>query len=181
MVLEESDKFLFLFGSGFGFFIALLAWGNQIKSLRIEVLDLEKSFCEKHGMNREVFISLVRGKNCPFDDRHYTFDQKMEAIRQLINKKMTDNKTMEIIEKIKEYHSIRYTLEILHKCKYFMSVLICYFLFCCSVLVLKYSSLFDISAGLFFIMLLTTLSLMLLGYIYENRAVDFFSNILDSV
>lgn len=55
-----SELTLFLFGSGFALFVALLGWSEQIRTVSKETRTLENSFLKKHSLNRSQFLQMIR-------------------------------------------------------------------------------------------------------------------------
>ena len=52
MDIENLDSFMLLFGMGFGLFVALLAWGNQLRTPRKEIMELENEFINKSKLSK---------------------------------------------------------------------------------------------------------------------------------
>jgi hypothetical protein len=62
-----SQLTLFLFASGVAFFIALLAWSDQIRGIDQDVKELERRFLEDTGIEKRTFLRIVKPKSP--DDR----------------------------------------------------------------------------------------------------------------
>jgi len=71
-----SQLTLFLFGSGFALFVALLGWSDQIRGIDKDTRELEKRFMEHTGIHRNQFHCVVRPESS---------DQQLEVLTDLVN------------------------------------------------------------------------------------------------
>lgn len=71
-----SDLSLLLLGSGIALLIALLAWGEQIRSLTKDTRDLERQFQEQHRIHGKAFRIITNTSAQP-KDRIYELTQIM--------------------------------------------------------------------------------------------------------
>ncbi len=62
-----ADLTLFLLGSGIAFLIALLAWGEQIRSLAKDTRDLQRQFQDKHNVHPGSFRTITDPSAKPVD------------------------------------------------------------------------------------------------------------------
>jgi hypothetical protein len=116
-----SQLSLFLFGSGIAFFIALLAWSDQIRTINKDVRDLEDRFLEKTGFEKSTFMRIVKPKNP--DDRGFAIFQVRNSS---IAKSRSAPEALRIFTKWnKEWSSI----ELLTSAKYYLTILLTLVLF----------------------------------------------------
>lgn len=126
MVFELINLFL---GSGFALFVALLAWGNQLKQPRKEVLTLENSFRKEYHLPKSVTNSLTKKQYDELrDSSSISFLDQAKAMGDLIEKNVDDG-AIEILNKFNRVHDIRLRLERAYNFRYNFSLILCVFLF----------------------------------------------------
>lgn len=71
-----SELTLFLFGSGFALFIALLGWSDQIRGIDKDTREMERLFMEDSGIHKRQFRCIVKPESP---------DQQLEVLTELVN------------------------------------------------------------------------------------------------
>jgi hypothetical protein len=74
-----SQLTLFLFASGVAFFIALLAWSDQIRGIDKDVRELEERFLKGTGIEKRTFLRIVKPESP--DDRALALLEVLRAER----------------------------------------------------------------------------------------------------
>lgn len=116
-----SQLSLFLFGSGIAFFIALLAWSDQIRAIDNDVRNLEDRFLQKTGLDKSTFVRIVKPKNP--DDRGFAL---LQVRNSSFSKGKTEPEALSIFSKWnKEWSSI----ESLTAGKYYLTIALTVVLF----------------------------------------------------
>ena len=71
-----SELTLFLFGSGFALFIALLGWSDRIRGIDKDTREMERLFMEDSGIHKRQFRCIVKPESP---------DQELEVLTELVN------------------------------------------------------------------------------------------------
>ena len=123
--MDISTLFL---GSGFALFIALLAWGNQIREPRKEIRNLEYEFRNEFDLEKSEVNPLIcnEDKNV----KKYTFmDTNMALISIMEKNTLRDAKRIKLLTKLKELNKIRAGLEKILKARYILTLVLTILLF----------------------------------------------------
>lgn len=116
-----SQLTLFLFGSGIAFFIALLAWSDQIRGIDQDIRGLEARFLESTGIEKQTFLRIVKPKSA---------DDRGEALLEVVSGGRIKNKTgAELLQIFTKWHKQWSWLEILAGTKYYVTIALTALLF----------------------------------------------------
>ena len=124
MNIDISTLFL---GSGFGLFIALLAWGNQIREPRREIRNLESEFRKEFDLEKSEINPLIRDTDKKV--KKYSFMDTSIALISVMEKNTLPPKRVELITKLKDLNKIREGLEKLYKSRYVLTFILTFLLF----------------------------------------------------
>jgi len=109
-----SQTSLFLFGSGVAFFIALLAWSDQIRGINQEIRELEKRFMESTGIEKRTFLNIVKSESP--DDRGL-------ALLEVVSSGRIKNKdSAELLQIFTTWNKQWSSIESLSIWKYYMTI-----------------------------------------------------------
>ena len=109
-----SQMSLFLFGSGVAFFIALLAWSDQIRGINQEIRELEKRFMESTGIEKRTFLNIVKPESP--DDRGL-------ALLEVVSTGRIKNKdSAELLQIFTKWNKQWSSIETLSIWKYYMTI-----------------------------------------------------------
>lgn len=112
----------FLIGAAFALVIALLAWGDQIRNLHLETLELEKNFSKGRNLDLRSIRIIIRTKKDPA--------KRIVAINSLINASGLKSKSdVNIIEKLININIERNNLEDKYKWKYYFVIILTHIFF----------------------------------------------------
>ena len=175
------EMFILFFGSGFGLFIALLAWGNQIKSPHSDIMDIENEFIKNYHLTKKSFIALIREKQLTKLDNKYSFGDKMSSIFEMIEKGITDSENINTLKEFQNYHIIRYYLENLYNTKYLLSLLLAYLLIISGIFTFYYSDSAQYFIGIVILWILIILTILLIIHILENKSINYLTHIKDII
>ncbi len=106
MLIDEIEGAKLLFGCGFALFVALLAWGNQIRSPRMDVIELENDFVTQMKISKKSLKSLIREKEMSEFEKKYTNDDKLLGLLELVNKEVTSPTNIQVVNNFRNYHKI---------------------------------------------------------------------------
>lgn len=96
-----------MIGTGIALFIALLAWGNQIRKPRDSLHELERSYLEqlkKRGKKKNKILPLIRPSS------EYTFRQQMNSLLEIWDDK-TQETDLELRDSIQSLHDQKKSIE----------------------------------------------------------------------
>lgn len=177
-----------LFGSAFGLFIALLAWGDQIRNPRKEITQLEEIFRKEFDLKKSTVSSLVKKSyDSEESSKKYTFLKQAESMIEILDNPKIKGESVSLLEKIRELHETRAKLEDNYRFRYLFSILMCISLFVFGML-----SIFTETSTnkkgiecLYLIVILifvfTLLVNFILTYRTENRFVNEINEISDEI
>jgi hypothetical protein len=118
---SSSDISLFLIGSGFALFVALLAWSEQIQSMKKDTRDLEAKFISSTTVDKRVFFSLMKSAD-PED--------QLDALTQLLaSSKLRTVPDVKVLGLFRTWYSQSQRLERYYLWKYRLTVGLTLFLF----------------------------------------------------
>lgn len=138
---EGSDIALFLIGSGFALFIALLAWSEQIQSMKKDTRDLEAKFLSSTALDKFAFLSLMKSTNP---------DDQFDALSELlISAKLRHAFDVEALGLFRRWHTQSQDLEHLYLWKYRLTVLLTTFLFLAGSLTWTLTAAYSMRIGRF--------------------------------
>lgn len=101
----------FLIGAGLALLIALLAWSDQIQSMRHETLEAEKYLYEKRKIDWKNIKKLIRKNATP--------EEKLSALNEMLTKQSVDNiSDINIITHFRTLYNKSKYLERLYSYKY---------------------------------------------------------------
>jgi hypothetical protein len=110
-----------LFGSGVAFFIALLAWSDQIRAIDNDVRALEDRFLEKTRLEKSAFSRIVKPKTA--DDRGF-------ALLQVRSSGLMKTKTQaEVLQIFTQWNKEWSSIEFLTAAKYYLTITLTVVLF----------------------------------------------------
>ena len=133
------------FGSAFGLFIALLAWGDQIRKPRKEIMQLEERFRDEYNLPKQVTNPFIRKSYQTLQDStKYSFLQQTKAMIKLLENPKMRKCNVKLLEEFRKLHEIREGLEKKYRIRYFFSIGLCILLFVFSILSGIYSNIFII-------------------------------------
>jgi len=116
-----SELSLFLFGSGFALFVALLGWSDQIRGLAKEIRELESEFLQKYNLSRGELIPAIIAK---------TPDEQLEALTVVMqSRKLSTVSSVRMLPLLREWHRVTDVLTLLQSWKYNLTIalsLICF-------------------------------------------------------
>lgn len=116
-----SQITLFLFGSGVAFFIALLAWSDQIRAIDNGVRALEDRFLEKTHLEKSDFLRIVKPKTA--DDRGF-------ALLQVRSSGLMKTKSQaEVLQIFTRWNQEWSSIEFLTAGKYYLTITLTVVLF----------------------------------------------------
>ena len=119
-----------LLGSAFAFLLALLAWGDQIRKPRKEIMQLEENFRKEYNLKKEVTNPLIRKS---YDDmktsKRYSFLQQTKAMIDILENPKFKGKNVKLLEQFRKLHEIRKKLEKEYSFRYLFSLWVCITLF----------------------------------------------------
>jgi hypothetical protein len=116
-----SQLTLFFFGSAIGFFIALLAWSDQIRGIDQDIRGLEARFLESTGIEKQTFLRIVKPKSA---------DDRGEALLEVVSGGRIKNKTgAELLQIFTKWHKQWSWIEILAGSKYYVTIALTTLLF----------------------------------------------------
>ena len=188
MSIDISTLFL---GSGFGLFIALLAWGNQIREPRKEIRNLEYEFRTEFDLEKSEINPLIRDTDKKV--KKYSFmDTSLALISVMEKNTLQDAKRVKLLSKLKDLNKARKRLEKLYKSRYILTIILTFLLFIFGSLSLYtsetsidiQSSSFSISGIYFLIVLIFMLVIMInlvIIYIREEIFIKMISGISDDI
>jgi len=171
------------FGSAFGLFIALLAWGDQIRKPRKEIMQLEERFRDEYNLPKQVTNPFIRKSYQTLQDStKYSFLQQTKAMIKLLENPKMRKCNVKLLEEFRKLHEIREGLEKKYRIRYFFSIGLCILLFVFSILSGIYSNIFIIfklvelhkMAGINLNSLYFILVLVLIAIIITNLVTTYF-------
>jgi len=109
-----SQLTLFLFGSGVAFFIALLAWSDQIRGINQDIREMEKRFLEDTGIKKRTFLSIVKPESP--DDRGLALLEVVSAGR------IKNKDSAEVLKIFTKWNKQWSGIERLSAWKYYMTI-----------------------------------------------------------
>ena len=116
-----SQLTLFLFGSGIAFFIALLAWSDQIRGIDQDIKELETKFLERTGIEKQTFLRIVKPKSP---------DDRGEALLEVVSGGRIKNKdAAEVLQIFTKWHKPWSWIETLAAAKYYVTIGLTFLLF----------------------------------------------------
>lgn len=178
------DTINLLFGSGFAVFIALLAWGNQIRGPRKEVMQLEEAFRKEFSINKSTSNALIKESFDKKKSAKFTFLQQTKAVLDVFDNPDVGDKDYSLFKQFQKLHGIRKQLEKDYKFRYLASVWLCIALFIATILVYFLSAFIYIEN---IIILLIFLHIGIIIYNFfrtykgENIFIDEISKINDNI
>jgi hypothetical protein len=116
-----SQLTLFVFGSGIAFFIALLAWSDQIRGIDQDIRELETRFLERTGIEKQTFLRIVKPKSP---------DDRGEALLEVVSGGRIKNKdAAELLQIFTKWHKQWSWIESLASAKYYATIALTFLLF----------------------------------------------------
>jgi len=106
------DLITFFFGAGIVLFVTLLAWGENIRKPREQILDLEDKF-------KQILKVPKRDINPLLKQSKYNFTEQMNAILDLIKKKKLKGVHIDSLKEFEKSNEKRKKLEFIYKFRYF--------------------------------------------------------------
>lgn len=115
---EPKESFpqltLFLFGTGIAFFIALLAWSDQIRGINQDIRELEKRFLDSSGIEKRTFLRIVKPESP--DDRGLALLEVVSAGR------IKNKDAAEVLQIFTKWNKQWSGIESLSVWKYYMTI-----------------------------------------------------------
>jgi hypothetical protein len=112
---------LFLFGSGFALFIALLGWSDQIRGIDKDTREMERLFMEDTGIHKRQFHCIVKPESP---------DQQLEVLTELVNAgKIKTADTVRLLRTFTDWKSEWSKIEKLSVWRYDLTILLTFALF----------------------------------------------------
>ena len=188
--MELSTLFL---GSGFALFIALLAWGNQIREPRKEIRNLENEFRMEFDLNKSEVNPLIRDRDSKKNVKKYTFTDTNLALISIMEKNtLQDAKRVGLLKKLKELNKTRQELENHYKGRYILTLILTFLLFIFGSISLYTSDMkIDIQPysfsvnNIFFLIVLTVMVIitinLVIAYTKEEAFIKKMSDISDDI
>jgi hypothetical protein len=150
-----------LLGTGFALFIALLAWGDQIRKPRKDVAELEESFRKEFDLKKKVFNPLLRTSDDKSNDSpKYSFFEQTKAMVGVIGNKKLKGENVKLLSRFKELNVIRNDLEKKYNYRYLLTL---YFLIV--LFVLGIASLFTSNVTITLSRVIVDISYIYLGIV----------------
>ena len=119
-----------LLGSGFAIFITLLAWGDQLRQPRTEIMQLEESFRKEFDLKKRVTNPIIRKSyDSMSQSGRYTFLQQTKSVVALLDNKKLKDGNIKLLERFRRLHGIRLMLEEKYRFRYFFTIFFCIYLF----------------------------------------------------
>ncbi|MBI2129460.1 hypothetical protein HYX19_03290 [Candidatus Woesearchaeota archaeon] len=119
-----------LLGSAFGIFIALLAWGDQIRKPRKEIMELEETFRKEFNLKKSVTNPLIRKSyNSMQSSNRYSFLQQTKSMIQLLENPSIKGENIKLLNQFRKLHGIRQQLETDYTFRYIFSIWLCVILY----------------------------------------------------
>ena len=116
-----AEMTLFLFGGGVALFVALLGWSDQIKGINSDTRELERRFLTTTGIDRKVFLSVVRSESPA---------ENLRALTEIYSSgKLKTAPDIEVLGIFQNWNRKWTALERLSKWKYRLSIVLTYSLF----------------------------------------------------
>ena len=104
-----------LIGTGIALFIALLAWGDQIRKPRDSLHELEKNYLEqlkRRGKKKSKILPLIRSSS------EYTFRQQMSSLLEVWDDK-TEDTDLTLRDSIQSLHDQKKSIENHYNFRYY--------------------------------------------------------------
>jgi|SRR3989344_896996 len=119
-----------LLGSAFGIFIALLAWGDQIRKPRKEIMELEESFRKEFNLKKSVTNPLIRKSYDTMQSSgRYSFLQQTKSMIRLLENPSIKGENIKLLNQFRKLHGIRQQLESDYTFRYLFSIWLCIILY----------------------------------------------------
>jgi hypothetical protein len=116
-----SQLALFLFASGTAFFIALLAWSDQIRGINQDIRELEKRFLDGTGIEKRTFLRIVKPESP---------DDRGSALLEVVGAGRIKNKdAAEVLQIFTKWNKQWSGIESLSAWKYYMTIALTIVLF----------------------------------------------------
>jgi type IV secretory pathway TraG/TraD family ATPase VirD4 len=127
LVFDATSLFL---GSAFALFLALLAWGDQIRKPKKEITELEDQFRKAFGVEKKIFNPLFRKT---YDEtkpsQKYSFLEQTKAMIGVLENKKLKGSNAALLNRFKELHDVRKDLEKKYTFRYLFTIWFCVGLF----------------------------------------------------
>jgi hypothetical protein len=116
-----SQLTLFLFGSGTAFFIALLAWSDQIRGINQDIREMELRFLKGTGIEKQTFLRIVKPESP---------DDRGSALLEVVSSGSIKNKdSAEVLKIFTKWNKEWTGIECLSTWKYYMTIALTIMLF----------------------------------------------------
>jgi hypothetical protein len=117
---QPSDTTVFLFGSGFAIFIALLGWSEQIRGLRRETYQLQSEFLKTHGLRKADLLRAIRAQ---------TADEQLRAFTAIMLTNKLSASAVQLLPILRRWDTQNTRLERLQTWKYWLTVALAFVFF----------------------------------------------------
>lgn len=167
---QPSDTTVFLFGSGFAIFIALLGWSEQIRGLRRETYQLQSEFLKTHGLRKADLLRAIRAQ---------TADEQLRAFTAIMLTNKLSASAVQLLPVLRRWDTQNTRLERLQTWKYWLTVALAFVFFAAGV-----SSLARlgqaVSVGMPAVVLLVVFGLIIATNTAERKLHSTLNELLDS-
>jgi uncharacterized tellurite resistance protein B-like protein len=179
-----------LLGTAFGLFVALLAWGDQIRNPRKEITQLEEIFRKEFDLKKSTINPLIRKSyESEESSKKYTFLKQAESMTKILDSQRIKGDNINLLEKVRNSQETRKKLENQYRFRYLFTILMCISLFAfgiCSVVAeetenesgLEFNYIYLIITFIFVGILLSN---FILTYQTENKFITEINEISDEI
>lgn len=115
-----SDLTLFLLGSGFAIFVALLGWSDQIRGLAKETRELQSEFLRRHGLSRVELQPVLEAA---------TPEEQLQCFTRLMPR-LSSASGVRLLPLLRDWHRQAKFLEKIQSWKYYLTVGLSFAFFC---------------------------------------------------
>jgi aryl carrier-like protein len=122
-----SDITLFLFGSGFAVFVALLGWSDQIRGLTRETYELQSEFLKTTNLTKTELLPVLRAS---------TADEQLHAFTGLMQTNKLGADGVRLLPLLRNWRRHHGRLEQIQSWKYGLTVALSLTFFVCGGLVM---------------------------------------------
>jgi hypothetical protein len=165
-----TDFTTIFLGSGFALFIAILAWGDQIRSPRKEILRLEDIFREKFNLSKKnINPSLLKGYNIIKEASQSSFLIQTQAIIEILNSEKLGSYDRQLLKDSLELQNLRKGLENFYNKRYLLTIL--------TTIVLLILGILSISISFSYQMIIVSMSVsyIMVSFIILNIILTYFT------
>lgn len=122
-----SDLSLFLLGSGFAVFVALLGWSDQIRGLTRETYELQADFLKQYNLTKAELLPAIRAE---------TADEQLQAFTALMQTNKLEAAGVRLLPLFRAWTQQHRRLDRMQSWKYRLTVALSLVFFAAGILVI---------------------------------------------